>query len=105
MSHPYEVELIILQIDLNETQPFSTLIDRKSIRPFPFFKRMWFWTLLSRLPYTYILSTLLAEMFGVSDFWLETRVIIKMFKNMILGMKTKVQIIQSIRKQSTCFQL
>ena len=29
-------------------------------------------------------------MFGVSDFWLETRVIIKIFKKMIPGMKIKV---------------
>ena len=29
-------------------------------------------------------------MFGVTDFWLETRVIIKIFKKMIAGMKTKV---------------
>ena len=29
-------------------------------------------------------------MFGVTDFWLETRVIIKIFKKIIAGMKTKV---------------
>ncbi len=36
------------------------------------------------------MNTLPAEMFGVSDFWLETREIIKIFKKNIAGMKTKV---------------
>ena len=39
-------------------------------------------------------TTLPAEMFGVTDFWLETRVIIKIFKKMIPGMKTKVVFIE-----------
>ena len=37
-------------------------------------------------------------MFGVSDFWLETRVIIKSFKKMIPGMKTKVVFIGKHKK-------
>ena len=43
---------------------------------------------------------MLAEMFGVSDFWLETRVIIKIFKKMIPGMKTKVVFIGKHQKKS-----
>ena len=42
--------------------------------------------------------TLPAEMFGVTDFWLETRAIIKIFKKMIAGMKTKVVCIGKHKK-------
>ena len=38
----------------------------------------------------FYVNTLQAKMFDVSDFCLETRVIIKIFKKMISGMKTKV---------------
>ena len=44
------------------------------------------------------LSTLTAEMFGVRDFWLKTGVIIKIFKKMIPGMKTKVVFIGKHQK-------
>ena len=45
-------------------------------------------------------ASLLAEMFGGSDFWLETRVIIKISKKMIPNMKPKVFF---IRKNKTKF--
>ncbi len=38
-------------------------------------------------------------MFGVTDFWLETRVIIKIFKKIIAGMKTKVVWIGKYKKK------
>ena len=44
-------------------------------------------------------NTLPAEMFGVTDFWLETRVIIKIFKKIIAGMKTKVFCIGKHKKK------
>ena len=48
-----------------------------------------------------ILLTLPAEMFGGSDFWLETRVIIKISKRMIPHIKPKVFVIR--KKQKTFF--
>ena len=47
-----------------------------------------------------LICTLPAEMFGGSDFWLETRVIIKISKKMIPHMKPKVFF---IRKNKTFF--
>ena len=48
--------------------------------------------------------TLPAEMFGVTDFWLETRLIIKIFKKMIAGMKIKVVFIGKHTKKNFFFE-
>ena len=50
-----------------------------------------------------MVDALPAEMFGGSDFWLETRVIIKISKKMILHMKPKVFFIR--KKQNKIFFL
>ena len=44
-------------------------------------------------------NTLPAEMFGGSDFWLETRVIIKILKKMIPHIKPKVFFVRKKQKQ------
>ena len=46
------------------------------------------------------LCTLPAEMFGGSNFWLETRVIIKISKKMVPHMKPKVFFIRKKQKKS-----
>ena len=43
-------------------------------------------------------------MFGVTDFWLKTRVIIKIFKKIIAGMKTKVVWIGKYKKKFFFFE-
>ena len=50
------------------------------------------------------IATLPAEMFGGSDFWLETRVIIKILKKMIPHMKPKVFFIRKKQNKKIFFE-
>ena len=57
-----------------------------------------FENLLKRYKEVFTVSTLPAEMFGGSDFWLETRVIIKISKKMKTNLKPKVFFIRKKQK-------